>query len=336
MNILVWGSGAIGGTIGAYLVRAGHSVTFVDRVKEHVAAIREKGLRITGPVDEFTVNAPAYTTDAVAENYETIFLCVKGQDTEAATRSLAPHLSADGYVVSVQNGLNEPVISGLVGKDRVVESFVNFGADYHEPGVILYGGRGAVVLGEVDGRMTDRVKELHKTFLDFDQDAIVTDNIPGYLWAKLAYGAMLFATALTNDSIADALAAPPHRDLYISIAREVLGVAAAAGIAPEAFNGFDPHAFMPGVERSVSQRSMDDMVEFNRHSAKTHSGIWRDLAVRKRKTEVDPQLGPIVEHGKQTGRQTPLMIRLIELIHDIENGKRPQSVANLDVLKEVL
>ena len=336
MKLLIWGSGAIGGTIGAYLARAGHSVTFVDRVKEHVEAICAKGLRITGPVDEFTVNAPAYTTDTVPEQYQTILLCVKGQDTEIATRSLLPYLSEDGYVVSVQNGLNEPVISELVGKDRTVESFINFGADYLEPGVILYGGRGAVVLGEVDGRTSERIGELHTVFKDFDKDAIITDNILGYLWAKLAYGAMLFATALTNDSIADALAAPPYRNVYIAIAQEVLSVATAVGITPESFNGFDPHAFMPGIDPSVAVGSLDDMVAFNRHSAKTHSGIWRDLVIRKRRTEVDPQLGPILAYGEQSGISTPLTARLIELIHDIENGKRSQSVTNLDLLKEIL
>ncbi len=92
MNYLIWGSGAIGGTIGAYLARAGHSVTFVDRVKDHVEAICAKGLRITGPVDEFTVTAPAYTIDTVPEQYKTILLCVKGQDTESATKSLLPYL----------------------------------------------------------------------------------------------------------------------------------------------------------------------------------------------------------------------------------------------------
>ncbi len=336
MNYLIWGSGAIGGTIGACLARAGHSVTFVDRVKDHVEAICAKGLRITGPVDEFTVTAPAYTIDTVPEQYKTILLCVKGQDTESATKSLLPYLSNDGYVVSVQNGLNEPVISELVGKERVVESFINFGADYHEPGVILYGGRGAVVLGEVDGKTSERVRELHEAFQDFDKDAIITDNILGYLWAKLAYGAMLFATALTNDSIADALAAPLYRRIYIAIAQEVFRVATAVGITPEAFNGFDPHAFMPGTDPSVAMSSLDDMVAFNRLSAKTHSGIWRDLAVRKRKTEVDPQLGPILTAGEQSDIPTPLTARLIDLIHDIENGERPQDVKNLDLLIEIL
>ena len=70
----------------------------------------------------------------------------------------------------------------------------------------------------------------------------------------------------------------------------------------------------------------------NRRSAKTHSGIWRDLAVRKRPTEVDAQLGIVAKLGADTGVATPLTTRLVELIHDIEKGKRAQSLDTLDLL----
>jgi 2-dehydropantoate 2-reductase len=335
MNLLIWGAGAIGGSIGAYFIRAGHAVTFVDRDQDHVNAINASGLRITGPIDEFVAAARAFAPVDVTGEFPTILLCVKAQDTEAATGMLLPHLSDDGCVVSVQNGLNESTISGIVGNERTVGSFINFGADYLEPGVIHYAGRGAVVLGEIDGKFSDRIRQLHELFLAFEKDAVVTDNIWGYLWSKLAYGAMLFATALTNDAIADAFADAKYRMLYIAIAQEVLRVADAVGIEPEPFNGFDPRAFMPDADIERSMRSLDDMVAFNRLSTKTHTGIWRDLAVRKRRTEVDPQLGPILANGSKTGVPTPLTARLIELIHDIEEGKRSQNVSNLDILKSL-
>jgi len=336
MNLLIWGAGAMGGTIGAYLARAGHAITLVDRAADHVAAINRGGLRITGPVDEFTVTVPAFTPESVTGKYPAILLCVKAHHTAEATRMLAPHLAPDGYVVSIQNGLNELVIADIVGWERTIGAFVNFGADYIEPGVIHRGNRAAVVLGELDGQITPRLTVLHRTLLDFDDRAIMTRNIWGYLWGKLAYGAQLFATALTHDSIADALARPAYRAVYIALAQEVLGVAAARGVTPEGFNGFDPRAFMPGVDPAVSVRSLDEMVTFNRGSAKTHSGIWRDLAVRKRRTEVDAQLGPIVTLGAESGVATPLVARLIDLIHNIENSQRSQSLDTLDELRKCL
>lgn len=334
MKVLIWGAGAIGGTLGAYFVRAGHEVTLVDTAAEHVESVSQKGLNITGPIETFNVSVPAFTPGELTGQWECVLLCTKAQHTETALNELLPHLTERGYVVSVQNGLNEQTLADVLGEARVIGSFVNFGADYQEPGVIHYGGRGAVVLGELDGRETTRLKALHKLFLTFDDAAIVTPNIWGYLWGKLAYGAMLFATALTNASIADALDHPDYRTLYIALGQEVLRVADAIEIQPEAFNGFDPQAFMPETPEAVSQRSIDEMVAFNRKSAKTHSGIWRDLAVRKRRTEVDPQLGAIVEAGQRIGIETPITQKLIELIHEVEDGKREQGWDALEALQQ--
>src|SRR5262245_38480834 len=100
-GILVWGAGAIGGSVGAWLKRAGHDVTFVDVAAGHVAAIRGDGLRITGPVEHFTVAAPAFTPSELDGTWRRIFLAVKAQHTEAAVRALTPHLAQDGYVLSL-------------------------------------------------------------------------------------------------------------------------------------------------------------------------------------------------------------------------------------------
>jgi 2-dehydropantoate 2-reductase len=328
--------------MGAYLARAGHDVTMVDTVAEHVAAIDRSGLHITGPIETFAARVPAFTPDSLAGEWDTIILATKAHHTDASARALLPHLTSTGCVISAQNGLNELAIAGIVGAERTVGAFVNFGADYIDPGVIHYGGRGAVVVGEIDGRVTPRTAAIRDAWLDFDPQAIVTPNIWGYLWGKEAYGAMLFATALTNESIADALAMPAYRPLYIELAREILAVAAARGVTPEAFDGFDPSAYLPASHRDqtahgfeqpgAAARSLDDLVVHNRRSAKTHSGIWRDLAVRKRPTEVDAQLGIVVALGRNAGIATPLTARLVELVHEIENGTRPQSLDTLAAL----
>lgn len=333
--ILIWGAGAIGGSVGAALLRAGVDVLFVDQVAEHVAVINARGLRITGPVAEYTVPARAVTPDAVTGEFDRIFLCVKAHHTAVAIEAVAPHLARCGYVASLQNGLNERVIAARIDSARTIGCFVNFGADYIEPGVILHGGRGAVVVGELDGERTPRIEQLHSLLRRFEPQAVLTDNIWGYLWGKLIYGALLFATAVTPDSIADVLAAPQYRPVLTRLGLEVGAVAAAAGIRPEAFDGFDPTAFRPGAPAEATTKSFDDMVAHNRKSAKSHSGIWRDLAVRRRPTEVDAQLGPIVEIGAQHGVPTPITARLTALVHDIEAGRREMALALLDELDTV-
>lgn len=332
MKALIWGAGAIGGTMGAYLARAGHDITLVDVVAEHVNIINEQGITIEGPIDTFSARLPAFTPENLSGTFETVILAVKAHHTEAATKQLEPFLAVDGCVVSAQNGLNETLIANIIGEAHTVGCFVNFGADYLAPGRIHYGGRGAVVVGELDGQKSERAQVLHQAFLDFDDAAILTTNIWGYLWSKLAYGAMLFATALTDASIADALAEPKYRDVFIALPKEVLRVALARDISPEPFNGFDPTAFLPESTREQAEQSLEAMVAFNRKSAKTHSGVWRDLAVRKRKTEIDVQLGLVLPLADEVNVPTPLLSRLIELIHTVEDGAE-QGWQHLDDLQ---
>ena len=208
---------------------------------------------------------------------------------------------------------------------------MNFGADYHEPGKIFFGGRGAVVLGELDGSITERLKTMESLFLKFDENTKITDDLWGYLWGKEAYGAMLFITALTNEAIAPALADMTYRSLYILAAQEILQVATALGITPRPFNGFEPDEFINNNPDKMNE-SIEILVTFNSKSAKTHSGIWRDLAVRKRKTEV-AMFDTILEEGHRVGLDLPFTRRWIEMIHEIEEGKREQSIDNLKELK---
>lgn len=327
--ILIWGAGAIGASFGASLVRLGHEVVFVDNVPDHVAAINAKGLEIVGPIAQMVVKAPAFLPDAVTGAFDRVFLCVKALHTDAATRALAPHLAPNGYVVSAQNGLNELVIEKIVGRERTIGCFVNFGADYLEPGIVQYSGRGAFVVGELDGRRSDRIVALHELVREFEPNAVLTDNIWGYLWGKLVYGAQLFATALTNVGIDDCFARPDFRPILTALGQEVAAVAKANGVRTEGFNGFDPAAFAPGAPQSLINASLDELVAFNSRSAKKHSGIWRDLAVRKRKTEVRDQLGPIVETGRRLRVPTPLTARLIEMIIEMESGARGFSDDNM-------
>lgn len=330
--ILIWGAGAIGGTLGAYWARAGHDVLLVDRTAEHVEAMNRDGLTIEGPVEEFRQHVRAVTPDGAQGTYGCIVLAVKAHHTETATRQLLPHLAEDGYVLSAQNGLNEIVIGRIAGNQRVMGCFVNFGADYMAPGRIMRGNRAAVVVGELDGRITPRAEAMHRLLQEFEPDAVLTPDIWSYLWGKLGYGALLFATALTNESIADALASERHRSVYRKLGQEVMQVAAKRGVKPVGFNGFDPAAFQPGADEAALQRSIHAMEAFNRGSGKSHSGIWRDLAVRRRKTEVDAQIGIIAEIGRGVGVLTPTLSKVVELMHKVEDGERPLAWSTLDEL----
>jgi len=318
---LIWGAGAIGGTIGAYLVRAGHAVRFVDVAADHVAAIEAQGLHISGPVGDFTVHAPAVTPERLTGTYARVLLAVKAHHTAAAAAALAPHVADDGYVVSCQNGLNELVIAEAVGAARTIGAFVNFGADWEAPGHILFGNRGAVVLGELHGQSTSRIQALHGLLRDFEPDAVITDNIWGYLWGKTGYGAILKASALTNDTIAEFIEKPANRHLILQLVGEMMAVARAEGVTPLGFNGFDPQAFIAGDPAAIDV-SIAAMVAFNRASSKARSGIWRDLAVRRRPTDAGAQLSPVLARARAHGIVTPAADAVVAAIATVERGER--------------
>ncbi|MCC3703793.1 2-dehydropantoate 2-reductase [Rouxiella badensis] len=327
--LVIWGAGAIGGAIGASFIEAGQPVIFVDNVAEHVAAINLHGLRITGPMGDKTVHAQAFLPEQLEGLHCGVLLAVKSHHTAAAIHQIAPLLAPEGYVVSMQNGLNERVIADVIGAERTVGAFLNFGADFLEPGVIHHGGRGAVVIGELDGITRPRTEALYRLLQHFDPAAVLTPNIWGFLWAKMIYGALLFATALTDDSIADVLAMPRFRPVLTQLAREIGAVAHAQNILLEGFDGFDPSAFLPNATPEHTQQSFDDMVAHNRRSAKSHSGIWRDLAVRKRQTEIDAQIAPAIDIGIGFNLPMPLTTRLVQLIHRVERGELPQAFETL-------
>ena len=96
-------------------------------------------------------------------------------------------------------------------------------------------------------RSVARTREMHALLAMFEPDAVLTDNIWGYLWGKLAYGAMLFATALTNDSMTENFGDPRRFAVFQALGREVIAVAKARGIRPVGFKEFDPEAFAPGA-----------------------------------------------------------------------------------------
>jgi 2-dehydropantoate 2-reductase len=310
LQLTIIGAGAIGGTIGAHLARDHHEILLCDADREHVDAINHNGLSIEGPVENFTVKVPVVTPEGLPGMLGRVAIAVKSHHTGQAAELLRGRLAPDGYVVSFQNGLTADAITAVTGPGRLIASFVNFGADVIAPGRIMQGNVGTFMIGEPGGgKITPRVAELAAAL----PYARATGNIMGYLWGKEAYGAMLFAGAVSPLSIAETLEDPRWRPLMLAIAREVL---AQSPVPPEGFDGFEPDDL---------EGSLDRLAAFNRGSAKSHSGVYRDLVVRKRKTEVDTQIG---------GLRGPLTSSVTALIHAIERGERQVDVANLELLAE--
>ena len=204
MQLTIIGAGAIGGTIGAHLIRAGHDILFCEVDPSQVEAINLNGLTIEGPVENFSVAARAVLPADLPHSLGRVAIAVKSHHTRAAAELLRGRLTEDGFVVSFQNGLTAETLTSVVGAERLIVSFVNFGADVIAPGRIMQGNIGTFRVGEFSGdEITPRVRELVEAL----PYAVATENILGFLWGKEAYGAMLYAGAVSDLSIADSLEA---------------------------------------------------------------------------------------------------------------------------------
>ncbi|HVA20504.1 MAG TPA: 2-dehydropantoate 2-reductase [Candidatus Micrarchaeia archaeon] len=334
MRFTVVGAGAIGGTVGSHLVRAGDAVRLVDGDRGHVDAMRARGLTLRAAGGEVTVAVDAASPDEVAGRLGTVLLCVKAQDTRSAAEWCAPRMGRGDCVVSLQNGLCERTIAAVVGDDRTVGAFVNFSADLVEPGVIQFGGPGTFVVGELDGRRSPRVEAIAERLRAF-LPVTVTDNVFGYLWAKLGYANMLFATALVDATMADVI--ERHPDLMVELACEVYDVAADLGVSLQPFDDVEPQLYHPrqGRDPARLEAAMASLVARRRRDGKAKSGIWRDLAVRHRRTEVDDQLGAVIEIGAARGLPCSLTRALVARIHELESGRRPMGWANVQELERL-
>ena len=335
MQFTIVGSGAIGGLVGAYLAKHGEEVTFVDVAREHVEALNRDGLLIDGVVEPFRVQARATTPDQLDGTLDTVILAVKSQHTLAALEPLVPRLGSDALLISLQNGLNPDKLAARVGAERVIGGFVNFAADYAGPGHISYGGVGDIYLGRLDGPPDERLHALAAKF-ERIMHTILTDNVMGYLWSKQCYGAALTATALVDAPVHEILESQANREVLTATVKESIAVADAYGITLQPFEPFDPELFRAPVDQMQLDALYDTIAERFRGRVKTHTGIWRDLKVRRRKTEVPALTGDVVARGEERGLALPLCARMVAMIVEIEAGQRAQSQANLDELHALL
>ncbi|HEY1366717.1 MAG TPA: 2-dehydropantoate 2-reductase [Gaiellaceae bacterium] len=327
--ITVFGAGAIGGFVGGRLAAAGEDVVLVDVDADHVRAIRERGLRITGAL-ELQVSPPACLPSEVEGPLETVLLAVKARHTEDALERIAPLLAPSGCVVSLQNGLEELRIARRVGPERTVGAFLTFGGHYAGPGEIVFGGEGSFRIGELDGSSGPRLDELARR-LGQAHPVETTDRIFGFLWGKVAVEAFYFASALTDTDVVDLLDRVEALAALGALVTEVALVAEAEGARCEPVDGFDANALAsPGSEAARASWQAHRR-HWEGHVA-GRTGIWRDLAVHHRPTEVDAVLGPVVAAAARHGIPTPRLVRLVELVHDAEAGRLPLGLPTLSAL----
>src|SRR3712207_466124 len=241
---------------------------------------------------------------------------------------IGPLLAPDSFVLSLQNGLNATLISERMGAERTVGAFVHFGADLLEPGLIQLGYEETIHVGELDGKITPRVEALREA-LEHAMPTSVTDNVWGFLWGKLVFGALGFLVSCVDAPVAEVIDYPLGRRLCRVVCAEAYLVARTQVDRVEPIGEFEPEKFAPGDDMEArADETLSALADSWRSSIKQHMGIWRDLKVKKRKTEVDMQVARIVATDQEHRVPTPVNAAVLETVHEIEDATRGMEWTN--------
>jgi 2-dehydropantoate 2-reductase len=329
VRFTIVGAGAIGGITGAHLIRAGHDVTLVDTADEHLAAIRERGLTLEGK-SEFTVRPrAAVRPEELRPPLGSVICAVKTLHTKTALAPVSPLLAENEYVLSMQNGLAYHDLVEILGAQRTLVACFNFGGHYKAPGRVVHGTTGGFHIGELDGRITARARALGDA-LSAVQHCEVSPNVLGCLWSKIAMASVFFATALVDADVKDILARERYHALMADLVSEAAAAADAMGVRLIELHGFAPDTLRGSGRSRGAVRSALAAIGDSFNPLQQRTGIWIDLAVRKRKTEAEPQLGRLVAEAARHGVEMPLNRAVFELITEMEAGRRGFAWENLD------
>jgi len=343
-HVVIVGAGAVGGYVGGHLARAGEDVALVDPWPVHVNAMRERGLRLTGTQGEHVVRVNAMHLTEVQgfarKPIDIAIICTKSFDTEWATAMIAQYLAPGGYVVSMQNSINEERIARVVGWDRTLGCIAStISVNLVEPGHIMRfqepggGKRTVFYVGEVHGRTTARASELARILSAVD-NAKVTTNLWGERWTKLATNAithgLLGATGLDNRAIY-VERGKLHR-LGVRLAAEAVAVGRAQGFELGAMLGIEPDAWLAAGngDEAALKRVQDGLLAWMETLVRpSHSSVGRDV-MRGRRSEIEYTNGLVAAKARETGVPAPTHAAVTELVQRIDRGELRPDPANIE------
>ena len=338
MRAAIYGAGSLGTVLGAYVsknaaqkgVDLGEGIELYNRNKAHTAALKEKGARITGEVD-FIQPVRAFYPDEMEGEFDIILLLTKQLDNANTAQFLKPHLKADGVLCTMQNGLPEPLLASILGKDRVLGCTIAWGATMGEPGTSrLTSSPDALTFGlgapypEASGHVED-VKKV----LELMGPVVVEENFLGARWSKLlintTFSGMSAVTGLTFGGVCDNKVA---RHCAQEIMKECIDVCKASSIRIEPVQGKDIAKlfdFKGPLKKRFAFMLMPIAMKKHRD---IRASMLGDLEKGK-PCEIDAIVGCVCQEGAKVGVKTPFCDLVCKIVHGFEAGEGKPDAANL-------
>jgi 2-dehydropantoate 2-reductase len=336
----------MGSYIGGRIAQSGYDVTLVDPWRENIETIKRAGVRLFDTQGgESSACVSALHMDEIAELAErpidVAFVAVKSYDTAWAAELIRPYLAPDGFVVSLQNGINESTIAGIVGAHRTLGCIAStMGVALRGPGRVerTYRPAGDAYtvfrVGELDGRITPRVQSVVAMLGSVDSARAIVD-LWGERWAKLAANSMHNGlAAVTGLGHLQIYSQPQPRWLAIRLGAEAVRVGRnlrlnlhpVRGIPADDLEaaGYGDAGALQRVGR-VIEDGMDRLTEGLRPSTAQD-------AMKGRRTEIDYINGAVCAKAAEVGVPVPCQHAIVELVKRLERGELRPALENISGL----
>ena len=330
MRTAIYGAGSLGTILGAFINKAGEPIELINRNKAHIEALKEKGAHVTGTLD-FIQPVTAYTPDEMSGQYDIIFLMTKQQNNKEVVTRLNEYLAEDGVLVTFQNGLPEMQIAEILGEERILGCTVAWGATMQGPGVCELTSEPDALsfsLGAISEKRSGHFAKV-KELLEMMGTVDVEENFIGTRWSKLLINASFSGmSAVLGCTFGEAAKPRESRRIVQALIKECIDVCATGGIRIEPVQGKDIVKLLDyhnPLKKAISFFIIP--IAISKH-AKLKASMLQDLEKGKL-TEVDAINGSVSDFGRKVGCPTPMNDRVVEIIHNIEQGKMKPGFENL-------
>lgn len=333
----IYGAGSLGTVLGAYITKNGGEIDLINRNRAHVAALREKGARITGTV-EMTVPVKAFLPEEMTGKYDVILLMTKQQHNAEVVTTLKEYLADDGVIVTLQNGLPEPGIAEIVGANRTMGCTVEWGATLTEPGVCLLTSDPDSLsfhMGKMEGISETQFATVKK-LLELMCPVYEEENLIGARWSKLLINATFSGLGtVIGGTFGDVSGNKSARKVAIRCMKECIDVGHAAGAKFAPVQGKDITKlfyYKGAVKRAIGTLLIP--IAMKKHRA-IEPSMLQDLKKGK-PCEIDAINGVVCEWGRKKKVPTPINDRIVEIVKKAQNGELKPCAENLRLFDELL
>ncbi len=338
MRLAIYGAGAMGTILGAYIAKSGKNIDLISRNESHIEGLKSHGAHIIGKID-LTQKVNALLPRDMTGKYDIIFLMTKQMENMAVVKELTKYLASDGVICTMQNGLPEFSVSEVIGENRTMGCAMAWGATMIGKGVVELTSEAtrdtlSFSLGTLGSTEDKHFLEVVK-LLEIMGDVKVENNFIGARWAKLLVNSAFSGLSAVLGATFGEIAANKKSRLFVQkIAKECIEVTRKANIKIEPIQGKDIVKLLDyngPIKQKISFMIIPLAIKKHRL---LKSSMLQDLE-KGRQCEIEAINGVVCAFGDKVGFDTPVNDRIVKIVHEIENGKLKPDWQNLELFSDL-